>query len=137
MTQATFGALTIRAGQGARIMGEDGRYRRRYSVRVRSDATDRNIRFEFTDSIHNEETGKAGLGPDDLLEAFRCFVSDADAGNQEFADFASDYGYDQDSYSARQVHKACKAALVKFAKLYSDGRDPVAVLEQLSAIGVE
>ena len=137
MSQVTYGALTIRAGNGKRTMGEDGRYRRLYNVRIHSDATGAEVRFDFTDSIANEEAGKQGLAKDELLWAFRCFVEDALAGESSFEDFASDYGYDLDSYSARQIHKACKRASAKFAKLYHDGRDPADVVNALADDGIE
>lgn len=137
MSEVTFGSLTIRAGDGAREMNERGEYRRVYSIRVKSDGTGKEVRFTFHDSVHNEDVGKKGLGPDDLLEAFRCFVGDAEAGDMEFGEFADNFGYDSDSYSARQTHKACKRASEKLYVLYHDYRSPGTVLEALAAIGVE
>lgn len=137
VSTVNFQALTISSGDGVREIAETGDYRRLYKVRVQSDATGAQIRFDFHDSIHNESIGKRGMGPNELLWAFRCFVSDADAGTMSFSNFASDFGYSQDSYSARQIHKACKVSLAKFRKLYHVAREPGEVLEALTEMGIE
>jgi hypothetical protein len=116
-------------------MDERGEYHRRYMVNVQSDATGARIGFRFTDSIHNEELGKIGLDHDELLYAFRCFVEDAIAGDQSFSEFASDFGYDADSYSARQIHEACQAAARKYERLWD--KDPYDVINELAAEGIE
>lgn len=130
-TQTTFRSLTISAGNGKRIMSQDGRYRRQYTVSVKSDGTGVTRRFTFTDSIHNEENGKVGLSSEELLYAFRCFTEDATAAMQPFEDFADDFGYDNDSIRARNVYLACKASLRKFRDLWATDVDPYEVLEQL------
>lgn len=133
MSSTTYRSLTISAGDGKPCMGEDGNYRRRYVVTVKSDGTGVTRRFTFHDSIANHEAGKVGLSPDDLLEAFECFVRDADAGGMGWAEFAGDFGYDPDSYSGRQIWKSCRAARQKFYDLWHRGdMEPAEILEDLN-----
>lgn len=137
-TQVDFRALTISVGPGKRELDQKmGDYRRKYTVTVVSDATGLSRRFTFTDSIANERAGKVGLAGDELLYAFRCFVEDAAAGERSFDEFAADYGYDLDSHSARQTFRAFQASRQKFRDLWHSEVDPYAVLEELSALGVE
>lgn len=137
-TRTDFLCLTISAGDGTRVMDQrDGQYRRKYRVSVKSDATGRRISFNYWDSIHNESLGNVGLNRDGLLSAFWSFVSDAAAGEETFADFAVDSGYDKDSYSARSIHRACKSARERFGRLWHEDREPAWVLDQLAAIGIE
>jgi len=133
-----FRALTISANEGAPEMDQEtGRYRYRYNVSVRSDATGAAIRFVFHASIADYEAGKRGLAGDDLLWAFRCFVEDANAGEMSFAEFCGDFGYDEDSISARNVWRECRRASKKFASLWHGATEAADVLEELSERGVE
>lgn len=136
--RAEFRALTITASPGRADMDQEtGRYRYRYTITVQSDGTDAKIRFTFFDSIANYDAGKAGLGPDDLLWAFSCFVSDAMAGAQSFAEFCEEFGYDDDSIRARDTWKACRRSLDKFNRLHYWPTEPADVLEALREMGVE
>lgn len=137
-TETDFLCLTISAGGGQKIVSDDrSGYRYRYIVSVRSDATGANIRFDYFDSIHNYERGISQLDADALKLAFWSFVSDAQAGEEDFSEFAANFGYDPDSYQARRIHQACRRAGTKFARLFHDHREPAWVLDQLAAIGVE
>lgn len=135
-TRTDFMALTISANRGR---PETSRYglRRKYTVTVQSDATARTIRFDYHGSVADYDRGITSLDNDQLLYAFWSFVSDAAAGQLTFAEFADDFGYDPDSHQARQLHKACRAALTKFNKLYHAPTNPNTILDRLSDIGIE
>lgn len=138
MASIEFRCLTISANDGQRVMSqEDGRYRREYRVTVKSDATNQQRVFTFTDSIHNEERGKVGLTGDELLYAFRCWVEDGIAGDQSFADFCADYGYDTDSMSAHQTWKVCRDASRRLAALFHAEPDAHDIIRELSEMGIE
>lgn len=138
MSRIEFRCLTISANDGKREMSQlDGRYRRRYIIKVVSDATGATREFHYTDSIHNEESGKVGLAGDDLLFAFRAFVEDGIAGDQPFREFCADLGYDTDSINARNTWKACVNASAKFVSLWASRVDPADVLDELAALGIE
>lgn len=119
MSSATFRCLTIKTGDGAPRMNGDGRYRYVFNVSIHSDATGVTRRFTYNDSIHNYSIGQRGLAGDDLLEAFRCFVGDAQAGLCSHAEFCDDFGYDVDSIAAKRMWTDCKAATVKYRALWS------------------
>lgn len=128
-TKAEFRSLTISAGDGAAKMSQaDGRYRRVYTVIVRSDGTGRTIRFTFHDSITNHQAGKIGLSPDELLWAFQCFVSDAEAGSQSFTEFCDD------SRTARRSWEACRSAAARFRTLWAGDVEPGDVWDDLAEL---
>lgn len=132
-----FRCLTISASKGTAVMNERGHYVYDYRCKVQSDATDSHVFFHFTGSEHDYDQGKRGLAGDDLLYAFRCFVSDAEAGQQSFADFADEFGYDIDSRSAHATWLACKRSAAKWDRLWHRPVEPGDVLDELSRMGVE
>lgn len=149
-TRTDFLALTISAGSGTEESAADlwrddemslarrNSRRYRFTVTVTSDATGARTRFTYHGSIADHDAGTDQLDRAALLYAFRCFVEDADAGEQTFEEFADSYGYDQDSYRARQTHKACRTARAKFARLWHDPErfTPAYILEQLEHEGI-
>lgn len=137
MSKTGFRCLTISANEGKRVQNERGNHVRRYRVTIKSDATDVERWFTYTTSEADEEAGRIGLGPDQLLWAFRCFVDDGIAGDQPFTDFAADFGYDQDSYTARRTWQACRESARKLRELFHAEPDAYAIIEELSAMGVE
>ncbi len=146
MGQIDFRCLTIKADQGKRVQDQEtGDYRREYFVSITSDATGARRGFRFTDSAWNEKEGRVGLSGDDLLWAFRCFVSDAQAGTAAFSEFCGDFAYDEDSRRAHGIWQACRAAADKYRGLWSANYVPAwdmdghmnGVLEELSSMGVE
>lgn len=145
-TQTDFMALTISANGGRTASRSEGagdtwkaNLHYAYTVTVKSDATGARIRFTYHDSVANHDARIDSLDRNGLLYAFWSFVNDAHVGELTFAEFAADFGYDQDSYSARRTHKACRAALDKFRRLYhnADRFTPAYVLERLADEGIE
>ncbi len=133
-----FRCLTISTGAGRRELDQrTGEYRRKYVVTIKSDATGATRRFTFTNSKADERAGKVGLAGTDLLYAFRCFVDDGTYAEEGFANFADSLGYDQDSYSARQMFRACQAARRKFDDLFAGPVNPAGVLDELASAGIE
>lgn len=49
-------------------------------------------------------------------EVLNCLVSDARASETTFADFCSEFGYDEDSRKAERTYKACRRIGAKLAK---------------------
>jgi hypothetical protein len=84
-----------------------------HMIKVTNDDNQESITFEFWASI-----AKPTISTDyDLLNAFYCFIGDCASGVESFEDFCSNFGYDNDSREAKQIHKACKKSLTKFCKL--------------------
>ena len=65
----------------------------------------------------NKATGPAILP--DLAGVLHCLVSDADAYNMRFEDWAGDYGYDPDSRRAEKVYRACVDCAEKLHRIFS------------------
>lgn len=137
MSSVEFRCLTISAGDGRRVLDQEtGQHRRAYDVKLQSDATNTYRRFKFYDSIANEERGKKGLGSEELLWAFHCFLSDAVAGQDGFAGFCDDYGYDQDSRRAHAMWQGCRDAAEKVRGLFHGEPDLYGMLQELDRMGV-
>lgn len=114
---ATFRNYTISAtyvGDKAAPFNDD-KYQNynNHRVTVRSAKTRARVQFEFWASLADPELRK----PSDLRNAFECFLSDAIAGEQDFAEFCSEFGYDEDSRKAERIHKACQRATAKAHRL--------------------
>lgn len=56
----------------------------------------------------------------ELLEAFRCFLSDGLDAEMTLTDFAAEFGYLDDVGKAVTVYKACKKSLKKITRLFGD-----------------
>jgi hypothetical protein len=84
-----------------------------HRVVVRNSKTRTRVQFEFWASLAEPELRK----PSDLRNAFECFLTDAIAGEQDFAEFCSDFGYDEDSRKAERIYKACKRAAAQAHRL--------------------
>jgi hypothetical protein len=93
--------------------------------------------FTFYDSQHNYEEGKEDLEADDLKEAFRCFIGDAQAAVGGFPDFCSEFGYDQDSRRSYRMFKACERSMEKVQDLGINLNELCDVLNALSEQGIE
>lgn len=50
-------------------------------------------------------------------DVLSCVVSDAHAGGQSFAEFCSDFGYDEDSRKAHRVWRKCRDSALKAYRL--------------------
>lgn len=69
--------------------------------------------FDYYGSTNDYNQGNTEIKGQDLLNAFECFISDAMAGEQDFEDFCSEFGYDSDSRTAERIHKECLKSLAK------------------------
>jgi hypothetical protein len=77
------------------------------------------ISFFFYDSTANFNNGKTELNAGELEYTLHCLYSDAAAGKSEYADFCSEFGYEEDKNS-RKIWKACKTQAIKADKLGID-----------------
>jgi hypothetical protein len=59
-------------------------------------------------------------GEPDAEGVIDCLLSDAQAGDQDFDEFCSDMGYDNDSRKAEKTWKACQALAPKIRQLLGD-----------------
>lgn len=58
-------------------------------------------------------------GSPDAAGVLDCILSDANS-PEDFADFCSEYGYDEDSRKAERIHRACRALAPKVQRLLGD-----------------
>lgn len=84
-----------------------------HRVTVYNQYTGKRTSFDFWGSIMNPELRTRY----DLLNAFYCFLSDAASGNQSFNEFCREFGYDEDSISARDTWRACQQSLEKAKRI--------------------
>lgn len=56
----------------------------------------------------------------DAAGCLDCLLSDAQGGRQSFEDFCGEFGYDTDSRSAEQTHKACEKVAEGLERLFGD-----------------
>lgn len=86
----------------------------RHIITVTNIATNLYTKFEFWSSI-----ARPVIETDyDLLNAFYCFVGDAISGNMNFAEFCSEFGFDEDSRKAERIWKACRHSMEKLTRIY-------------------
>lgn len=67
-----------------------------------------------------------------VADVFSALLSDADLGSQEFAEFASELGYDEDSRKAYAIWEECRDVFDRFATMFTE-----AELETLSELARE
>lgn len=92
-------------------------YCNKFEVSVLNTDTKEQIQFDFFGSHNDYMKGKTELNEKDLLNAFDCFLMDAESGMLSFEDFCSDLGYDEDSRRAERIHKLCEEAGYKLTDL--------------------
>ena len=85
--------------------------------------------FDFWESIAKGRTETR----EDVLSALSCFLSDAMAGGMSFAEFCSEFGYDEDSRKAYRTWIACRKANEKAERVISD---TYALANKLSEMGI-
>lgn len=86
-----------------------------HKVTVKNTETGRQTSFDFWASIANPEVRSRK----DLIGAFECFVGDAVAGMNDFGDFCSEFGYDENSRRAEKIYKACQKATEKLQRIHN------------------
>ena len=83
---------------------QDTMYHNKFRVVVIRDKVRRS--FDFYDSAHNYDLGIDTLDNEALQSALYSFLSDAQAGEMDFAEFCSEFGYNEDS--SRRTWRACQ-----------------------------
>lgn len=85
-----------------------------YRITVKNTNNGKRTGFDFWASI-----AKPKLTTEhDVLDAFRCFINDALAGEMDFTEFCGELGYDEDSRTAERTWKACKRSANKLRRIY-------------------
>ena len=85
-----------------------------HMVKITNTDTKMSTSFEFWASIMNPEIIKES----EVLEAFSCFISDAMSGENDYNEFCSEFGYEEDSRQARSTWRACQRANNKLKRIY-------------------
>lgn len=57
----------------------------------------------------------------DLLDAFSCILSDATSGDQGYADFCREIGYDENFQNTKRVYAACVKTFEKIKSILPAG----------------
>jgi len=86
-----------------------------HKITIKNIESGKQTSFDFWASIANPEVRSR----EDLIGAFECFVGDAVAGMNDFNDFCSEFGYDEDSRRAEKIYKACQKATAKLQRIYN------------------
>lgn len=68
-------------------------------------------------------TGPLAGEPRDAESVLECLLSDAQAGEQDFEDFCSDFGYDSDSRRAEKIWRACRKIAPRLRQFLGDEYD--------------
>lgn len=84
-----------------------------FKVSITNEATGDTTSFDYYGSYNDYKEFITTIEGQDLLYAFEAFISDAIAGNDEFENFCSEFGYDTDSRAAERIHKECIKSLAK------------------------
>jgi len=107
----------------------DDNYHNAFKVTVIRDKVRRS--FMFYDSAHNHQQGIDTLNNDALKHALYSFLSDAQAGEQDFEEFCSEFGYDTDSLTAHRIWRACQETT---AKVSGFGLSEQELIDHLNAL---
>lgn len=90
--------------------------------------------FKFYGSYNDYKKGKTDLNTNDLLNAFYYILSDGLYATEDYNEFCSNLGYDEENRAAERIYKACKKTLKKLLNLgifYSEIRDFMEILEKI------
>lgn len=82
-------------------------------ITVRNNETGKKLHFDFWNSILNPQI----TDTEELKWAFQCYLNDCLVAMETYADFISEFGYDDDKDSKR-VYKECQYALKKLERIY-------------------
>ena len=95
-----------------------GSYRHnKFSVSVKNTSTGKRISFDFYGSENDYINGIVELSEGDLKQAFYCLISDSLSAVNDFEEFCSEFGYDEDSRTAERVYKGCQKQYDKAMRL--------------------
>ena len=100
-----------------------------HKVTVKNTDNGRRTSFDFWCSISKPDFEDEN----DLLNAFYCFLSDAEAGTYNLDEFYNEFYGNGQIEEAMKAHKGCKNALRKFDRL-TDNADLWDLLNELSEI---
>lgn len=87
--------------------------RNNYIVTVTNTENGMKTSFDFWQSIAQPKM----KDENDVLNALYCFLDDGIAGKMSFSEFASEFGYDEDSRKAEKIWRTCKRATAKFERI--------------------
>ena len=90
------------------------------------DKTCRKAKFDFYQNNND-------MNDDDLLDAMRCFVSDAMSGDMSFEEFEREFGYTS-PLRAHNAFRGCQSAAKKLRELFPEASDLSEISECLENI---
>ena len=100
------------------------------------------VTVQVYDSVEDKACRKAkfdfyqpnnDMNDDDLLDAMRCFMSDAMSGDMSFEEFRREFGYTS-SLRAHNVLRSCQSAAKKLRELFPEETDLYEISECLDNI---
>ncbi len=93
--------------------------------------------FSYYGSQADYEAHKTDLTEEELKQALRCIIEDANSGTMDFKEFCSEFGYDTDSRRAEKIYNACKNSLMKVRDLGFFDSELIDALNELQEQGIE
>ena len=124
--------VAVKSLGNKRFFAEDTEERRVLSVIIKRGTPETwvEIAFKFGMSIHDTEilnapgvfrhhNEKQEIFDTLLYDILACIPSDFSAGQMSFREFCSDFGYDQDSRTAKKIHKRCIKQYVKLSQVFT------------------
>lgn len=88
----------------------------KFRVSIQTDFCRRS--FSFYGSNQDYTNGIVELDEPNLMQAFECFLLDAQCGQDTFEEFCGNCGYNTDSRSAEKIHRECIKSFKKFNALF-------------------
>lgn len=119
-TLCTEAKVTMRADFKGETTRDDGWQCRAWRVTLRYQG--RQLSTDFYQ-------GTGHTQPPSTADVLACLCCDARCGEQSFADWCSDFGYSEDSRSAKATHKACEKMAPRLRRLLGERFDEFADAE--------
>jgi len=101
-----------------------------HKITVKNNVTGKKVSFEFWASIAKPDINEE----DDLKSALSCFLNDGFYADN-FEDFCSNFGYDNDSIKALKLFKACQRQSAKAFKILTYN-EIESYINELSKLGL-
>lgn len=102
----------------------------RFEVAVYSEERGERVNFRWYGGTYDYRKGRQRMTRLDMVRAFQSFIEDGLYGDQSFADFCGDLGYDRSDVKAGRIYQGCKQALRKAQRIgISDAAGLVQELE--------
>lgn len=121
--KTTYQNFTISAiYKGEKSASWDRNNKNHYKITVKNNENNKKTSFDFWCSIMNPEL----KDEKDLINAFYCFLTDAEAGTNTLSEFYKNYyGFDKDLSEAINCYNGCRKAYNKFMRILDNDIDKI------------